>query len=389
MLYSIVLLSLATVAVARVENVCGSNDMSNAACFKNIDFFRWPMGAIALVVYKKDGKGKACTGFLVGSGNYFMTNNHCISTQKTADTAEFKFNYQTTECGTDRKNPWDDMEISNRYTGADLVYTSRYRDSTLLKVRTGEKLHEKYGSLALSKDIPRKGEEAYIIHHPEGLAKQIAWKNCNIKSVWSNDVRHTCDALPGSSGAPMISQTRGTVVAINDGYFTGGCSGLNFGKIIKYVVDEIKEHAGEAVYNDITTSKRLEGPTVGNELHGKIFKIKSHNGRYIRAQSWNRIVSTIFSRVVQTKFQFLYQNDGTYVLKTNDGRYVRGQNDGKLTQVTTLTAQEKFHLIEKGQDKYAIRSAHHYYIQANGKKLRFQFFDKSWETFSLIEFSNW
>ena len=42
-------------------------------------------------------------------------------------------------------------------------------------------------------------------------------------------------------------------------------------------MDEIKDQVGEAVYNDITTLKRFEGPTVGNELHGKKLSIRSHN----------------------------------------------------------------------------------------------------------------
>ena len=145
------------------------------------------MGAIALVVYKKDGKEKACTGFLVGSGNYFMTNNHCIGTQEEADTAKFKFNFQTTKCGTNATNTGDDMEISNKYTGA---------DST----------DEKYGSLALSKEIPRISEDVYIIHHPDSRPKQITLNNCKIESVWRifGDVGHTCDMLPGNSGWQFI-----------------------------------------------------------------------------------------------------------------------------------------------------------------------------------------
>ena len=351
------------------------------------------MGAIAMVEFTEgDNKVRACTGFLVGSENYFMTNNHCIGTQKEADTAKFIFNYQTTECG------GDDMQGSIQYIGAALRYTSKYRDSTLLRLRTSEKLHEKYGSLALSKDLPRKREATYIIHHPKGRPKQIAWKNCKIESFWrSTDVRHRCDTQTGSSGAPIISQTRGTVVAIHyaELFYTGGrgdCSLPNAGKTMKYVVDEIKEHVGEAVYNDITTLKRLEGPTVGNELDGKILAIKSYNGRYIRAYAKAPNYQFVTSPRVfgsLNKFQFLYQNDGTYVLKTKEGKYVRGQNGGKLTKVSTLTAQEKFHLIEKGENKYAFRSAHHYYIQANGEELGQQFFDGSWETFSLIEFPNW
>ena len=304
---------------------------------------------------------------------------------KTADTAKFKFNFQTTECGTDRKNPGDDMEISNRYTGADLVYTSKYRDSTLLKLRTREKLHEKYGSLALSKDVPSDGEAMYIIHHPEGRPKQITWKNCKIISVWRNSgiVGHRCDALPGSSGAPIISQTRGTVVAIHDRYWTAGCSGLNFGKTIKYVVDEIKNQVGEAAYNDITTLRRLEGPTVGNELDGKLLAIRSHNGRYISALSGNSIETDEKMTGAWNKFQFLYQNDVTYALRTHDGKYVRASATGKLDQESEIGPHQKFHLIKKGTNEYAIRTAHHYYIQANGKKLGQQFFDGSWETFSF------
>ena len=209
MVYSIVLLSLASMAVARVQTICGRNDMKNAAYFKRTEFFRWPMGAIAYIASNTTG----CTGFLVGSENYLMTNNHCISTQKEAEEARFYFNYQTKKADTDATMddiPSDLLEIAYIYTGAALVYTSRHRDSTLLKLRTRDKLNERHGSLALSKDLPIRGEEMYIIHHPGSRPKQVTYQNsnqyCKIDYIFhaAGDVRHACDMLKWNSGGNFI-----------------------------------------------------------------------------------------------------------------------------------------------------------------------------------------
>ena len=189
MLFTSVLLSLASVTVGRLQRICGSNDLQNVACYKGSELFHWPTDAIAYIMLPGGGY---CTGFLVGSGNYLMTNNHCISTQEDAEGSKFEFNYQTKDCGTDRNNPGDNLEYITVYSGADLIYTSKGRDSTLLKLKTDKKLHEIHGSLALSKDRPSRGEEAYIIHHPKGRPKQITWDNCKIDSVYkiTGNVRH-------------------------------------------------------------------------------------------------------------------------------------------------------------------------------------------------------
>lgn len=329
MLFTSVLLSLASVTVGRLQNICGSNDLQNVACYKGSELFHWPTDAIA---YIRLPDGGDCTGFLVGSGNYLMTNNHCISTQEDAEGSKFYFNFQTKDCDTDRNNPGDNLEASPVYSGEDLIYTSKGRDATLLKLKTDKKLHEIHGSLALSKDRPSRGEEAYIIHHPNGKPKQISWKNCKIQDVWkiTGNVRHKCDVEQGSSGAPIISKTRGTVVAINFWSHLFGCSTItpNSGKIMSYVVNEIKDKAGEAVYNDITTSHRLEEEKAGRELHGKKMAIRSHDGRYISANDINGIVTQTKNGTWE-KFTFLYQSDGTYALKTYHGKYMSAEASGK------------------------------------------------------------
>lgn len=167
--HSIALLLTLTTSVVAAHHVCSFNDLRNPACFKESEIFRWPMDAIARVNIN-GGSGGVCTGFLVGTGNYFMTNNHCISTQEVAEASSFQFNYQTKECTSGAKFPSLGQHIT--YTGADLIYTSEYRNSTLLKLRTEENLHERHGSLALSTDRPNVQDATYIIHHPDGGPKK-------------------------------------------------------------------------------------------------------------------------------------------------------------------------------------------------------------------------
>lgn len=191
--------------------------------------------------------------------------------------------------------------------------------------------------------------------------------------------------LRKTSGAPIISKVTGKVMAINYTGYDWGCFGKrrkNYGKIISYVAEEIKAQAGEDVYNDITTLRRKEGPTVGNEFHGKTMSIQSHNGRYIRADDENRISTQTYVGSWE-KFQFLFQNDGTYALKTVHGKYIRAISDGKLDQVSNLGPWEKFHLIKKGTNGYAFRTFHYDYIRSDGDKFDRQYYDGSYETFKL------
>jgi hypothetical protein len=62
-----------------------------------------------------------------------------------------------------------------------------------------------YG-VALMKDAPPVlGEEMFVIHHPDGVRKQLTRRLCRARDVVDGRVRHNCHTDRGSSGGPLFS----------------------------------------------------------------------------------------------------------------------------------------------------------------------------------------
>ena len=75
----------------------------------------------------------SCTGSLVNNVRqdetpYFLTANHCISTDDLAKTLVTYFNYENTECG------GDDATMDQSLSGAELVANNDDSDFSLLKL---------------------------------------------------------------------------------------------------------------------------------------------------------------------------------------------------------------------------------------------------------------
>lgn len=115
----------------------------NASCVEDgscYDSSDWAMlevarKAIANMLFIQGGSGYICTGGLLNDTDtatqipYFLTANHCISTQAVASTVETRFNYQTATCG--GACVWPNTPTT---LGATLLHTSATDDHTLLRL---------------------------------------------------------------------------------------------------------------------------------------------------------------------------------------------------------------------------------------------------------------
>ena len=88
--------------------------------------------SIARINFVSDGSSFICTGTLINSisqQNYFLTANHCISTQAEASSIETRWFYAYTSCTLPRL-----VASQTVGGGAQLVFTNQFVDSTLLKL---------------------------------------------------------------------------------------------------------------------------------------------------------------------------------------------------------------------------------------------------------------
>ncbi|WP_439621124.1 trypsin-like peptidase domain-containing protein [Hyphomonas sp.] len=73
-----------------------------------------------------------------------------------------------------------------------------------------------YRPLDLAAMTLAEGSELMMLHHPGGQRQMLTRRNCKVlKRASGADVRHKCDTLQGSSGAPVISTAHEAVVGLH------------------------------------------------------------------------------------------------------------------------------------------------------------------------------
>ncbi|MEI6415306.1 MAG: CARDB domain-containing protein, partial [Pseudomonadota bacterium] len=198
---------------------------------------------VARMVFQGPDGSYLCTGSLLNDQGgtktpYFITANHCISTQSAASSLATYWFYRSTSCGSGLLNPSN----QKRSGGADLLVTFPLdqNDMTLLRLRETPPS----GSLFLgwSASAVASGTEAIGIHHPKGDLQKISFGqtggfwHCKWNSGGetfgcssSNSGGHVGIDYnrgmtePGSSGSGVfINQYRHLV-----GTLTGGSGGCN------------------------------------------------------------------------------------------------------------------------------------------------------------------
>ena len=102
----------------------------DASCYTNLE-----KNAVGRIVFQNGGSF-VCSGTLLNDRNstfipYFLTANHCVSSQSVAQTVETYWFYQTTSCNSGVLK----SGIVHAILGADLLVTKQSYDSTLLRIK--------------------------------------------------------------------------------------------------------------------------------------------------------------------------------------------------------------------------------------------------------------
>jgi hypothetical protein len=132
--------------------------------------------AVARVTFVKNGSSFLCSGQLINAQNsdltpYWLTANHCLSTQAVAATTQFFWRYQTPNCnGTPPA-----LSGVQSSLGATLLATGAATDFTLLMVEGG--LPSGLTWVGWTSATVAGGTASASIHHPSGDYKRISFGN--------------------------------------------------------------------------------------------------------------------------------------------------------------------------------------------------------------------
>lgn len=242
------------------ESVCGTEDWANAVCYSS--HVSYTMGrSVARLLIQTSSGGSYCTGWLASSNNHLITNQHCISSQSEASSADFDFGAETTSCsGTNSEGCCG----GTVYSGSTLIRDSSSKDYALLQLSSDAA--SSFGFLEVDDRDPVVGEQIYILQHAFGGAKRISLYSdqsadsggvCRIQgypvttSCSFDGISYYCDTAGGSSGSPVLSSSSNKVIGLHN---CGGC--LNGGLPINAIWAEI----GSIVTSTPTAAPTCESP---------------------------------------------------------------------------------------------------------------------------------
>ncbi|WP_423129211.1 T9SS type A sorting domain-containing protein [Gaoshiqia sp. Z1-71] len=195
--------------------------------------------SVCLMTFRDNGYSYYCSGALINNVRkdgtpYFLTANHCIATQSSANTLVTYFNYETSTC------TGNDGSKFQTLSGSSLVSTNTASDFTLL--RLSEYPPESYNPYLAgwnaSGNIAASGT---CIHHPQGSTKCIAldysspvsynysirWDDNSISQPHTHwEVKYDAGVDEGgSSGAPLFDENKRIIGQLHGGDDNGSLFG--------------------------------------------------------------------------------------------------------------------------------------------------------------------
>lgn len=168
------------------------------------------INSVAMIVVNGNG---ICTGALVNNTAndgypYFLTANHCLG--GSVSSWVFRFNWQSTTCGSNNVGSFDTVNGSNLLANGDIA------DYALLEINNGNPVptafNPYYAGWDATGDTP---SNSTAIHHPSGDLKKISFDNdpagqgnfgnalCWQIFDWEDGTTE-----PGSSGSPLFDQNQ-------------------------------------------------------------------------------------------------------------------------------------------------------------------------------------
>lgn len=172
--------------------------------------------AVARMLFTRNGQTYVCSGTLLndkeGSGTpYFLSANHCISSQTVASTLQTDWFYRSPSCN----NLTLSNSTSRRFNGATLLYASTETDISFMRLTDTPPA----GATFAGWDASAQGFGASVvgIHHPRGDLQKISF----------GSLRGFTSCFPGEGSEFSCFGTTGKFYTVNwsQGTTEGGSSG--------------------------------------------------------------------------------------------------------------------------------------------------------------------
>jgi len=169
------------------------------------------------------------SGFLVGSRNYIMTNNHVLPDVESAESASVEFDYDQDTV---------EYQVSLRpdiffITSEELDFTIVASDpSTLPSTIEAVKIPK-------NKHLITRNERVNIVQHPQGRRKEIAIHDNTVTYVYDKAIRYTADTEGGSSGSPVFNNEWQLCALHHAGWKNDDGSATNEGIRVSVLVEHL------------------------------------------------------------------------------------------------------------------------------------------------------
>ena len=170
--------------MAKVDN-SGSCNL-DASCTNH---YQTERDAVARMVFTlSDGKSYRCTGTLLNNTKadfipYFLTANHCISTQSAASSLQTTWFYRSSSCNSGVPG----ANAAVRSAGATLLYATSTTDSSFLQLNEMPPVGVTMAGWD-ARTAGQTGDAVYGLHHPRGSLLKYSvgaiagYSNCNFDS---------------------------------------------------------------------------------------------------------------------------------------------------------------------------------------------------------------
>lgn len=171
------------------------------------------------------------SGFLIGSRDFIITNNHVIKDIATAKASIAEFDYDE-----------DDIEYEVSFAPERFFVTNKELDFTIIACDSTP-LPADIEAIALLEDADTitRGERVNIIQHPRGRRKEISLHDNKVNYVYDIGIRYTADTEGGSSGSPVFNNQWNLVALHHAGWSETDGSATNEGIRIASIVEFLNQ----------------------------------------------------------------------------------------------------------------------------------------------------
>lgn len=172
--------------------------------------------AVARITVGEGRSALSGTGFLVGR-NLLLTNNHVLDSADAAHDATVEFDYEVSSddllAGTASPLAAKKFKLE---PGRLFVTSPVAGGLDFTFVWIDEAAEREQGCIPLERAsfTVKRGEQAFVIHHPRGEPKQVSLDDTDVLNIQSTVIHYSSDTDYGSSGAPVLDR-QGRLIALH------------------------------------------------------------------------------------------------------------------------------------------------------------------------------